>query len=702
MSDRAPLDVHQHCRELISGRLDGTLTLEQDWALTLHLLACATCCGIERDFAAQRQALRALPASVPPRDLWARTSAALDREMVAASRRRSGRIGDPSDPRRLPGTLMVSLVSVGMAAALVLSQLVPGQVIAPEDSAGRPTPFSVPGQAIAYVGADPIGLTVYRTTVDRACPSVASDCYRATAAVPARVSFPTSFEPSNVVMSPNGDRLAISGWDHAREDVFGVVVMPPLEDSDLLGPQASRSPSGIGAGRPTVSPSPLATASASPRPAITAMATSPTGELIMISILEDVRGVGSTPAWSADGQTLAFSAMPADLRHGPDLYVWQVGDQRARPMTDDHGSYFASWAGEHVVISRVVPRRLPNRPFEDPTDFDAPVQVQTVVVEPNTGNELVLEGPDLWLPQVNAGRTHAAGWHGTLVRDGAAVVPATGALYMVAWPDIGQFPVPDQDPPADEPGEEDNEAPSPSAVPDSAPSPSAAPDAKPTPDTTADASVAPTPEPTADPGAGDEETAAPKLTLPPAIEGATPPADASPAPTGASAATPGADSSVGPSETPEAAPSADPDATSDPLQTAAPTEPVAAPTAVATARLMPIEPERHLGRHPVLSWRLLWSADGAVLGFWVADAPASSWGELAVLAFDSVAGQLNHLQPILPPTLARRGFTVGLNRVVWAAPVEGVRGGELRVRFWGPDGFGDLRMVPPTGVVGAL
>jgi len=62
--------------------------------------------------------------------------------------------------------------------------------------------------------------------------------------------------------------------------------------------------------------------------------------------------VGETPAYSADGTMLAFSAMPADGSHGPDIYLWHVGAATASAVTHDHGSIFASWAGAAIVGSR--------------------------------------------------------------------------------------------------------------------------------------------------------------------------------------------------------------------------------------------------------------------------------------------------------------------------------------------------------------
>jgi len=82
-----------------------------------------------------------------------------------------------------------------------------------------------------------------------------------------------------------------------------------------------------------------------------------------------------------------------------------------------------------------------------------------------------------------------------------------------------------------------------------------------------------------------------------------------------------------------------------------------------------------------------------VLGVWVADVPGSSWGRLVVTAIDAVTAD-RAAQPLLSPTLARRGFTLGLSRVAWVAPSEDNPDGELRIRTWSSDGVGGLRFRP--------
>jgi len=120
--------------------------------------------------------------------------------------------------------------------------------------------------------------------------------------------------------------------------------------------------------------------------------------------------------------------------------------------------------------------------------------------------------------------------------------------------------------------------------------------------------------------------------------------------------------------------------------------------------LTALEPTIDARERPVLDWQVDWSADGALFGYWVADAPGASWGQLVVVAVEPLTGNLApESEPLLPPTLARRSFTLGVNSVAWVAPVDGQVDGEVRIRTWGPGGEGgrsmpivDLREVMPA------
>ena len=94
--------------------------------------------------------------------------------------------------------------------------------------------------------------------------------------------------------------------------------------------------------------------------------------------------IGQTAAYSPDGNWFAFTARPADESHGPDIYLWHVGSERAEPVTEDHNSVFASWTDGRIVGSR---------PFvggdTSVEPLDLPV-AEVFLVDPESGDEEVL------------------------------------------------------------------------------------------------------------------------------------------------------------------------------------------------------------------------------------------------------------------------------------------------------------------------
>jgi len=268
--------------------------------------------------------------------------------------------------------------------------------------------------------------------------------------------------------------------------------------------------------------------------------------LTVLSILDDVHSAGAPPAWSRDSSVLAFSAMPADGSHGPDVYVWQPGDEKARPITTDHSSFFASWSGRRVVASRVAD--------SNPTGAD---DVATVVIDPATLEERIVSGPQMWLPVVDPQRANAVAWDGNLDFSSGLPEATSGALYLLDW----------------------------SAI-----------------------------------------------------------------------------------------------------------DPYRASTEPGDAHMLALDPTRDPQSDPVVDWHVRWSTDGRVLGIWETDAPRASWGTLELMAFDPETGKLKSDEPLLPPQTSKRGFTLGSDRVAWVGSSNESADGELRIRTWGTDGVGDLRI----------
>ena len=622
---------HGVWRELIAARLDRPLTRSETRTLAAHLRDCAACREAERDYRDQHALLQALPQRPVPRDLWPRTSAALDREVARGSYRGvrvwrgvSRRGSAPS------ATIATTLAALGLIAAVGMMQLMPALSVTPapalaQGTPGQPTPFAVAPQALAWVGTESADLYVYQTHVGHVCPPNAETCAVDDSVVRTQVNLPASVHARNLALSPTGKALALVGRDR-NHDVIAVVMLSPSDGN----PPSPAPPASLGPGEtPDGQPTDL------PEPTISAPPASAVAGLQVLAIVENVESAGAQPAWSPSGATLAFSARPADGSHGPDVYVWSPSDAVAQPITSDHSSYFASWSGEHIVLSRVAAQG----------DDGAP-QLSTFVIDPDTLDERPVAGPPLWLPVVNPAGTKAVAWQGELDLSAGLAVPRTGDLVMVDWSAIDPY-VPGNEPPT-------------TPTPTDSPAPT----------------VPPTDSPTSTPDASAPATTSPA------------PASPSAAPASASAAP------AFPSASPSAAPAAPSDA-----PTASPSDEPVTPDATSQPTALPagwtdLDLERDASDAPIVDWQARWSLDGHVLGIWIADAEDTTWGRLIVLGVDPNTGQVAAGDPLLKPTLARRGFSLGLSRVAWVAPSDDNPDGELRVRTWGDDGVGGLRLLP--------
>src|SRR5688572_5608901 len=459
---------HAGWRELIAARLDRPLTRSETRSLADHLRDCAACREADRDYRQQRALLRALPLRPVPRDLWPRTSAALDREVARGSSRfgrrwrRRGRKYGPSV------ALMTTIASLGVVAGLTMMQLTPAVTVAPPSAPVPATPFAIAPQQLAFVGSDETHMYVYQTDVGHACPANAAGCSVDEGVVRTRVNLPASVRARNLALSPSGNALALVGRGGGH-DVIAVVLLargsngpgPRSTDNSTFEPGSSpdSSPASPATGDPQVMPT-------DPPP-------------VVVAILENVESAGAPPAWSPSGEMLAFSAMPADGSHGPDVYVWSPNDAVARPITTDHGSYFASWSTDNIVISRIA----------DGGEGEG-ASLSTIVMDPSTSEERPVAGPALWLPVVDPAGTRAIAWRGELDLASGRPVPSSGALFMIDWATIDPFAPANE--PLPTPVVPETPVPTDSPPATDAPPPT---DATPTADPTADPTATPTASP---------------------------------------------------------------------------------------------------------------------------------------------------------------------------------------------------------------
>jgi hypothetical protein len=449
--------------------LDGPLGLTEAAWLDEHLADCGACAEVAAAYEADRLTLRNLRLHTPdpPRDLWPRTAAAIEREATArpAGRPRGAERSGGRLPLAAVSSLAVIVIVVGLAAWSGGGFLI-GRPLGPsagDDGGAGPsvaaaatasggtvaaeaTPIAVDPGDVAWIDQGPSGKFGYSAVaIDAVCP--AEDVSGCPALGEGRRSdLALAAAPRTLIGSPSrkqaiaiadngdaGDQLLIVDLPEPEATAAPTAPptrsAPPSETPAPTEPPAatpSTDPQGTGdppteTPRPTDTPAPTPTvepsvpASGSPVPTVAAA----------LAIASDIEVIGESAAFSADGGWFAFTARPSDGSSGPNVYVWRVGDERAHPLTSDGASYFGSWAGDRVVASR------PERTGERTAD------ATTVGIDPATGAETDLG--DLWRPVVDPTGTLAIGWDGSIRSADAdtAWTPAHGTLELRTWSDDG-------------------------------------------------------------------------------------------------------------------------------------------------------------------------------------------------------------------------------------------------------------------------
>lgn len=449
--------LHRTFLELAAFRLAEPLDPADERRLGAHLATCDACRGWVAGYEADRAALRGLREPPPPRDLWTRTAAALDREEARLS---GWRPGAPMGRRRARGAFAAAL-SFLVVLAVVGSGVIPGipRPFGPPTAAPRATPFAVEPGVFAYVSTRDGEVGVYVGRVDRVCPeSAASGCLPLDSDVRKVTSFTGDFVPQQLSVSPDGRTAAVVGTSPRGGAVYAIrlpeaaVATPlPLTTASpeatatavgTVGPTSSATPSAETTAGPEISPTPETTpsAEASPSPEISptpeislspeispGQEASPSGEpspsFEPTAIIENVVVEGETPAYSPDGSMLAFSARPEDGSAGPDIYLWRVGSDAAVPLTSDHASFFASWGGGAIVGSRA------GAPAGEAGESVLP---ESFLLDPLTLETRAL-ARSAWRPIVDPTGRFVIYWDGTLVPDGATWREEAGGLYLARW-----------------------------------------------------------------------------------------------------------------------------------------------------------------------------------------------------------------------------------------------------------------------------
>jgi len=439
---------HDRARALTSiEMLEPLAAPEASW-LAGHLDSCAECRRDREAYLADRELLRSLRDHTPepPRDLWARTSAALDRE----ARHRPVRQAAGRPGRRFPlapaAGLLVLLVVVSAAIGPTLFRPAasPGgtEAAALPSVGGAPTPIDITAAHVGWVR--PIGNGSWElvlSNVDAVCPRAQAGCSALGEDVHGR-PIALGNTPTSMTISPDEHTLVVeSQGQGAAPDKILVVPVPT--------PTPAATPEYQPTGTvPSTAPE---TVPVSPIP-------SSDGSAGVLEIASGVTVVGET-AYSDGGQWLAFSARPSDGSTGPDLYLWHVGDPSAVAVTTDHQTYFSAWLGDQVLASRIVvptapngsadSSATPNDPTAEPTTaadatsatgaVSAAPEVEahpySFLLDPATLARSEIAQPDVWLPVVDTNRRFVAFWSGTLIgtANGSDWRLGTGSLVLDGW-----------------------------------------------------------------------------------------------------------------------------------------------------------------------------------------------------------------------------------------------------------------------------
>ena len=445
---------HERARMLGSDRLNWPIAEADEAWLAAHLEGCGECRTAIEGYAEDRDLLRGLRNAPPmaPRDLWARTAAAIERE----ARRTTGQAGRDG-PRRLRigtaplGALSSALVVLFVVGASILSQPVPPPQATSSPPGGsfvpEPTPLSVAANGLNWIKSNADGtvdVTVAR--VDQVCPPEDNGCAPLQDNVLTTITLKD--EPRAVVISPTSDQLVVVTDEGSGSSLIVVPVTTPQpsgepssEPSSEPTPDVSPStePSAPPSIEPSTSPGSSVEPSESPAPTPPGATTIATGITV----------VGEA-SYSGDGAWFAFAARPADDSAGPDLYIWHVGDPSATRVSFDERSVFAGWAGGYVLGSRVdvAPAIDPTEGSPEPSPSDTPDAsagveptpdtqphfARTFLVDPMTGIATDLGIASAWRPAVDPLGTRVVYWDGTLVAgDAVGWQLGVGRLVLDGW-----------------------------------------------------------------------------------------------------------------------------------------------------------------------------------------------------------------------------------------------------------------------------
>ena len=252
---------HGRARELAAARLDEAVPAAEAGWLEDHLAACPDCSAVAAEYDDQRSALRSLRLDTPepPRDLWARTSAALESEGARGSWR--------------PAWLRVRTVPLAPVAALMVvtivvgAGLLNGRGLFPDSTSKgegpMPTPINVAATDVQVVSRGDDGtVQILTRRLDQVCPMGAEACGISPSFDVTTTAALSGSSDLDAINSPSRDQMVVveRGAGATGVYVLNVGTASPAPSASVAVPPATTGPTGA----PTASPG-----AATPRPSAT-------------------------------------------------------------------------------------------------------------------------------------------------------------------------------------------------------------------------------------------------------------------------------------------------------------------------------------------------------------------------------------------------------------------------------------------------
>jgi hypothetical protein len=480
---------HERALELASTRMDEVLPAGESAWLEAHLDRCDACRRVIGEYEVQRSALRALFAQrpEPPRDLWARTAAAMDASRPAAAPR--SRLAGSVSLAPVAGLLVIAIaVGAGLFNGTLLLPSVGGTS---NSDAADATPIALAAGELQVVSRDGDGRVEIRSrSLDEVCPLDAGSC-----GIPTNLDVTQSTTLSgsselDAIISPDRDRLVVVERGDGPQSVYVLPVSetaaggagtpspsPAPATPPLASPESPRSTMRAATGTPPVEeppttsePQPSAAPGRSSAPSSTdgppTSAPTPSDEAGPTRAPEATAEPSSAPPPASEtpprtpGDTetpvtpgVAVTPGPGgalEIAHDVTIVgsaAYSADGTRfafsARPAGGSIGPDVYVWQVGASMATAVTSDHgsvfsgwLGNKLLISRVVNGSTV---TLLISPNSGMVQQIGVRPMWRPTVAPGGELAVWWDGTVTRaaDGLTWTPDAGRLILAAWPDGG-------------------------------------------------------------------------------------------------------------------------------------------------------------------------------------------------------------------------------------------------------------------------